>query len=253
MSTFRTRPLLVVGLLCLAGSLLAQEQEAVSPWTVGLELSTSLHFESDRNVPRYLSYTHQVVSGKVGYRPLRWLEPWARYQYHDITAQPPTVWAQENGDVPGGIVARYYEMDIHSLLLGASALFRVGQGDLGLSVGTGLSRRTGRLRAMDAEGQVTSASFSPLFEQNGFLQLDYTYWPARHFGIRVGISRFALIQWGVNSSFAPFRPATPVNLDDFTNDSTGAFRNENLRNNLGPGLNDYTGTWQLGLGIDYRF
>lgn len=243
-----------MGLLCLAGRLLAQEQEAASPWTVGLELSTALHFESDnKGVPRDLSYTHQVIGGKVGYRLLKWLEPWARYQYHGITAQPPTMWAQEDGEVPGGLVARYYEMDIHSLLLGASALLRIGQGDLALSVGTGLSRRTGRLRAVDAEGQVTAASFSPLYEQNGFLQLDYTYWPAQHFGVRVGISRFALIQWGANSSFDPFRRFARVNLVDFTNDSTGAFRNENLRNSLGPGLNDYTGTWQLSLGIDYRF
>jgi len=246
MNAFATRSLLVVGLLYLTLNLQAQKEAVKSPWTVGLEFSTSLHIRTDENLRSDRTYNHQIVGVKAGYRLLRWLEPWVRLQRHKVTAQPPTIWAQDNGDIPGGLATRYYSMDIHTLTLGAAALIRIGQGYLALSTGIGISRRTGYLQATDATGAVASASFTPLVEPRSLLQLDYTYWPTERFGIRIGISHSNLM----NPNVLVFKR---VELVDFTNESEGAFVNESMRSSLAPRKSAYTDTWQLGLGFDYRF
>ena len=244
MNTLRTGSLLVMSLLCLSISLQAQENNPQSPWTAGLELSSSLHMSTDNNLPPDRSYNHQIIGGKVGYRLLRWLEPWVRLQRHDITAQPNMVWAQDDGDTPGSIVARHYDMDIYSLVFGAAVLVRIGQGDLGLSAGTGISRRAGHLQATDAGGHTATASLAPRYERRGLLQLDYTYWPRPQFGIRLGLS-FS------NALNTPFFER--LELADFTYGSESAFANDNLQAGLAPRVSDYMDTWQLGLGVDYRF
>ena len=235
-----------MGLLYLTLNLQAQKEAVKSPWTIGLEFSTSLHIRTDENLRSDRTYNHQIVGVKAGYRLLRWLEPWVRLQRHDIMAQPPAVWAQENGNIPGGLATRHYRMGIYSLTFGAAVMMRIGQGDLALSTGIGISRRTGYLQATDVTGAVTSASFAPLTEPRSLLQLDYTYWPTERFGIRIGVSHSNLM----GSSIFIFER---VELVDFTNESGGAFVNENMRSSLAPEKSDYTDTWQLGLGVDYRF
>ncbi len=244
MNAFVTRYLLVVGLLYFAFSLQAQQEKVKSTWTVGLELSTSLHMSTRKDLPPDRSYNHQIVGAKAGYRLLRWLEPWVRLQRHNIAATPHMVWAHDYGDIPGGLVTRHYRMDIYSLMFGAAVMIRIGQGDLGLSTGIGISRRTGFLQATDATGAVTSASFVPSYEPRRLLQLDYTYWPTERFGIRIGVS---------HSSSAQRFIFEKVRLVNFTNESEGVFINESMRSiGLAPDKSRYLDTWQLGLGVDYR-
>jgi hypothetical protein len=244
MNTIKMSGLLVMSLLCMSISLQAQEKNTQSPWTVGLELSTSLQIRTDNNMSPDRSYNHQIVGGKVGYRLLRWFEPWVRLQRHDITAQPNMIWAQDNGDNLGSIVARHYDMDIYSLVFGAAVLVRIGQGDLGLSAGTGISRRAGHLQATEAGGYTATASFSPRYERRGLLQLDYTYWPSPRFGVRLGVS-FS------NALNTPFFER--LELSELVYEGESAFANDNLQASLAPRVSEYMDTWQLGLGVDYRF
>jgi hypothetical protein len=76
------------------------------------------------------------------------------------------------------------------------------------------------------------------------LQLDYTYWPSPRFGVRLGVS-FS------NALNTPFFER--LELSELIYEGESAFANDSLQASLAPRVSEYMDTWQLGLGVDYRF
>lgn len=177
--------MLVVVLLCLTwnNEVQAQAKVELSPWTLGMEVATSLNTGYEyAHQAFYDRSTYGRLGGSGSYRIFRWLKLRSSVQYHRIAV------TDQFYDINGLTEQSYnYHLDQHTNMLsfsiGPAIMLRVGQGDLSFGFQYGGLLDFTRVRAVRNDGELLNIDYKPAITNLQQIELGYTYWPTRQLGI----------------------------------------------------------------------
>lgn len=178
------RTLLLVVLLCGALSAAHSQADSLSRWAVGIEGNIVINAYCES--PCFNSNRGNLlpIGLETEYRALRWLSFPARLDFWSLKSSGILT---SNEGYSFGIYKTNFRMKAAMISAGPRFMFRLGQGDLGLSYRAGLAIQNSRQELRHPNRPDLQMKFKSVVSAFHNLELGYAYWVQPRLAIRFSV------------------------------------------------------------------
>lgn len=180
--------LLVGAILCLTEAIHAQQQNELSRWTVGAEITTVINAGEDTLRQRLDDrITYGRLGTNVGYRLHKLISLNGQVQYHrrSITDQV----LDRNSPRVGSFTYHHHQAtNMFSVSVGPELMLRIAQGDLRVFLNYGLAANFSKVRAVRHDGPVFNIKYKPAIISLLQYGIGYTHWSTQRIGVSASVS-----------------------------------------------------------------